>query len=180
MSHHIEQAIAALHAADEDLNAQIRELQARKDEIVVALGALTGPASHAPTPAAKKEAPKPKPAKKKTAPKIFACSQAGCDRRFSRQQGLTRHLNETHGIRPGDKTTPAAATPPAAPVTEPTPDELEPEEAPSTNHRCDECGSQFDSRTWLLGHRRKTGHDIDGDNRSDDDPPQYASEQARL
>lgn len=47
-------------------------------------------------PSSTKGAPKVKP--DLPVEKAFACKQKGCDKTFSKQQGLSMHLNRTHGI----------------------------------------------------------------------------------
>lgn len=156
----IEQAIEALQDDKQATEAEIERLSGHLASVNTALDTLVGLSGHfEKAPAPKK--PKKAPAKKKTAGRggtikgKFPCKHADCERVLSTAAARAVHEKSHKPKKPRITTAPA---PSSTAVDQP----VEEQPEPDGNHRCFECGSQFESRTWLLSHRRKTGHDVDG------------------
>ena len=100
---------------DETLDERLPGLVAESIRQTLIAGTGTGPRSRRFASAAL-VGPKKKRKKYKTrgaSPRVnkrtkkkgpLKCTEAGCDRTFTLQQGLTRHLNETHGNKTEEKT----------------------------------------------------------------------------
>lgn len=120
----------------------LAEREAEAAKVRAAIAALDGqqqlqPASTEPAPKLQ-PAPRPKPAKRAGRPAKYVCAE--CGQGFNRPNGLSRHMNQTHGQPSGARPRKLAAVP-AAPTPTPAP--------PPANGdgplvlRCGQCGDEF-------------------------------------